>query len=113
VHRGQRGQCYVYELLHDAPADAGGPHLAGLIDVAALKAGTTTESSRGENIRFAPPSRGQRAPDAGDSRTGEQPATPDAARVSDVLPIDEAEPRMVGGALPRRSYPHSLAAVAR
>ncbi len=31
VHRGQRGQSYEYELLHDAPAYADGPHLAGLI----------------------------------------------------------------------------------
>lgn len=67
THRGQRGQSYVYELLHDAPAGSNLPHLAGLIDVDALKATPTTQSSRGQPGQFAglkPSSRGQRAPNA-------------------------------------------------
>jgi hypothetical protein len=37
VHRGGRGQSFVYELLYDGAGRDGKPHLMGLIDVAALK----------------------------------------------------------------------------
>jgi DNA primase len=37
VHRGGRGQSFVYELLHGLPASAGPKHLAGLIDVDQLR----------------------------------------------------------------------------
>src|SRR5581483_2996929 len=38
VHRGGRGQSFVYELLYDGGGKDGKPHLVGLIDVAALHA---------------------------------------------------------------------------
>lgn len=38
VHRGGRGQSFVYELLYDGGGKDGKPHLLGLIDVAALHA---------------------------------------------------------------------------
>jgi hypothetical protein len=37
VHRGGRGQSFVYELLYDGDAGIDAPHLSGLIDVAELK----------------------------------------------------------------------------
>ncbi len=37
VHRGGRGQSFVYELLYDGDAQQDHPHLSGLIDVAALR----------------------------------------------------------------------------
>lgn len=37
VHRGGRGQSFVYELLYDGQGQDGQPFLMGLIDVAALK----------------------------------------------------------------------------
>ena len=37
VHRGGRGQSFVYELLYDGDAERPAPHLSGLIDVAELK----------------------------------------------------------------------------
>lgn len=37
VHRGGRGQSFVYELLYDGAGRDGRPHLCGLIDVAALQ----------------------------------------------------------------------------
>ena len=37
VHRGGRGQSFVYELLYDGAGRDGKPFLMGLIDVAALK----------------------------------------------------------------------------
>ena len=41
IHRAERGQGYVYELLYDGDA-LGGVHLSGLIDVRALKEKTAT-----------------------------------------------------------------------
>jgi DNA primase catalytic core len=110
VHRGQRGQSYEYELLHDAPAEAAGPHLAGLIDVAALsESAPTTQSSRGVDGEFAPPSRGQRGPNAGTSRCDESPAKPVPARPDTESPTDAAESRTGGAARGRRSYPQTAA----
>jgi DNA primase len=37
VHRGGRGQSFVYELLYDGSGRDGAPHLCGLIDVERLK----------------------------------------------------------------------------
>jgi hypothetical protein len=37
VHRGGRGQSFVYELLHGLPAELGTKYLAGLIDVEQLR----------------------------------------------------------------------------
>jgi DNA primase len=37
VHRGGRGQSFVYELLYDGQGQDGKPFLMGLVDVAALK----------------------------------------------------------------------------
>ena len=45
VHRGGRGQSFVYELLYDGGGKDGRPHLTGLLDVEALKAEGTIETS--------------------------------------------------------------------
>lgn len=112
VHRGQRGQSYEYELLHDAPAEADGPHLAGLIDVAALRAAApTTPSSRGGDGEFAPPSRGQRGPNAGASRSAASPVEPGAERLDTASPTAGHKARDTQAASAARSYPQpSLAA---
>jgi DNA primase len=57
THRGQRGQSYEYELLHDQKLDeaqAHKPHLAGLLDPKTLNTPSTNPSSRGETHEFAP-----------------------------------------------------------
>ncbi len=93
VHRGQRGQSYEYELLHDGPLQEGKAHLAGLIDVDSLQnktgntnknanenvtknatentsdAATTTTSSRGQQAGFAGSSRPENGPVAGATRS--------------------------------------------
>ena len=38
VHRGGRGQSFVYEMLYDGGGEDGKPHLMGLIDAATLRA---------------------------------------------------------------------------
>lgn len=52
VHRGMRGQSFVYELVFDGPAASEVPHLSGLIDVA------TMASSRGSDPYLAGSTRG-------------------------------------------------------
>jgi hypothetical protein len=52
VHRGTRGQSFEYELLYDGSGGSGAPFVAGLIEVAALRSGTTTASSRGQTGQF-------------------------------------------------------------
>ena len=64
VHRGQRGQSFVYELLFDGQVDDTAPQLVGLLDIAALRDPTTIPSSRGNPIS----SRGESGEFAGSSR---------------------------------------------
>ncbi|MEQ1867587.1 MAG: hypothetical protein ABL996_23420 [Micropepsaceae bacterium] len=45
LHRAERGQCHVYELLHDGDGSPQ-PHLSGLIDVAALASFGTYDARR-------------------------------------------------------------------
>jgi DNA primase catalytic core len=53
VHRGCRGQTFVYELLYDGKGNSGETHLPGLIEPEEIeRLMTTTESSRGEDARF-------------------------------------------------------------
>ena len=58
VHRGGRGQSFVYELVFDGDAAAAAPHLSGLLNVASLTA--TTATSRGATPQVAGPTRPQR-----------------------------------------------------
>ncbi len=113
VHRGQRGQSYEYELLHDAPADADGPHLAGLIDMAALRHMPTTQSSPTHDPKFAGPSLPQRLPNAGVSPRGKPPAKPALARVP-ADPADGGSKAPISGAdtPPVMSYPKAVPALA-
>jgi DNA primase catalytic core len=79
VHRGTRGQSFVYELLFDGPAASESPHLSGLIDV------TTMASSRGEVPRFALSTRGERGASAGASRSPESAKKTENVAVPDDL----------------------------
>jgi hypothetical protein len=63
VHRGGRGQSFVYELLYDGSGRDGERFLVGLIDVAQLGLDTaTTETMRGLEREFDPPLRGHCSP---------------------------------------------------
>lgn len=65
VHRGMRGQSFVYELVFDGPAASEAPHLSGLIDV------TTMASSRGSDSHLAGSTRGHNGVIAVGSRSAE------------------------------------------
>jgi hypothetical protein len=70
VHRGGRGQSFVYELLWDGEGADGRPFLVGLFDPAAL--GQAYDSKfAGENAHLAGSSRSLRGPVAGGSRGAE------------------------------------------
>jgi hypothetical protein len=58
VHRGSRGQGFVYELLYDGQGQDGEPFVMGLVDVEALRASLRCESGgnfEGGNGHFEPP----------------------------------------------------------
>lgn len=77
VHRGQRGQSFEYELLHDQPPELDAKHLPGLIDMAKLQSTqstSTNQSSRGSGGQFAPQKRGSNGANAGGTRTLETAA---------------------------------------
>jgi hypothetical protein len=63
VHRGGRGQSFVYELLYDGAGKDGERFLVGLIDVAQLGLDTaTTGALRGSEVEFDPPLRAHSPP---------------------------------------------------
>jgi DNA primase len=70
VHRGMRGQSFVYELLFDGPDQTEAPHLSGLIDV------PTMASSRGSEAPVVGSTRGDHGPNAGVSRALESSTKP-------------------------------------
>jgi len=72
VHRGSRGQSFVYELLYDGDGGAA-PYLSGLIDVA------TMATSRGAESENAGSSRPAHGINAAASRSVETPASPSVA----------------------------------
>jgi hypothetical protein len=75
VHRGSRGQSFVYELLYDGDGSAA-PYLSGLIDV------TTMATSRGSESENAGASRPARGSHAATSHTVETPASAGVATLA-------------------------------
>lgn len=71
VHRGMRGQSFVYELLWESTGDESHARLHGLIDVETLKTVGMTKSSRGVKGKFAGSTRPQNGANAGSSRVEE------------------------------------------
>ncbi len=71
VHRGARGQSFVYELLYDGSGKDGAPFLTGLADVGTLRGTSATATSRGSEGHLAGATRPQRGVIAPASRPGE------------------------------------------
>lgn len=89
VHRGSRGQSFVYELLYDGDGGAA-PYLSGLIDT------VTMATSRGATPENAGSSRSQRGANAGASRSAETPANPSGAALA-ADPVRTRPKKHVGG----------------
>lgn len=100
THRGQRGQSYEYELLHDQASSEGqavGPHLSGLIDTRALQAepqtAPTNQSSRGLPGELAGPKRPQNGSNAGGVRSTKTTASPHGIRRAVEMPDEAGDSR--------------------
>jgi DNA primase catalytic core len=107
VHRGARGQSFVYELLYDGQGRDGAPFVTGLINVEALKDKTTTSTSRGVTPVFAGPTRGQSGPNAAGSRGTQSAANADVARLGEDPPAAAPKPPISRGNGPHASYGHA------
>lgn len=75
MHRGGRGQSFVYELLYDGGGNDGRPHLMGLVDPATLTpTGDDYDANvGGPTVSIEGPSSPHRAPTRGrssDERNG-------------------------------------------
>ena len=88
VHRGGRGQSFVYELLYDAPPDAQSKFLARLIDVEQLRQEYDANLSGLEGQRSGN-GRGQVGVMPGQSRPSEIVASADGAS-----PIAARDPKV-------------------
>jgi hypothetical protein len=82
VHRGGRGQSFVYELLFESQAADGKPRLPGLIDVETLRYGGKKSDPEPDKSRSSRP---QVAPVSRDGRSAPQPPTTDLSR--EIRPI--------------------------
>ena len=65
VHRGGRGQSFVYELCYDGQDSDGSAHLDGLTDVDALRGNATTQTWRGPQGELAGGWQGHGGPKSG------------------------------------------------
>jgi hypothetical protein len=70
VHRGGRGQSFVYELLYDGQGQEGQPHVNGLLDVEALRRARTITTVGSETPQFGEPVGGAPAPSGVGNGTG-------------------------------------------
>jgi DNA primase len=77
VHRGGRGQSFVYELLYDKSDDNEHKHLVGLIDAKKLNQHQYDKKKSGQNGEWSGSSRGQVGPKSGGSRGAENTKNPD------------------------------------
>ena len=113
VHRGQRGQSYEYELLHDQAPELDAKHLPGLIDMTKLQSAQSTStnpSSRGEGRQFAPPSRGQNGANAGGARSGKTAARAHEITLCAQTDDNQTKPRTTPATREPASYLQPLAA---
>ena len=78
IHRGGRGQSFVYELLYDAPPDAAGKFLARLSDVEQLKR-KYDGTGRGGSLEKSGASRPEAGAKSGRSRPRQIGASADGA----------------------------------
>lgn len=103
VHRGGRGQSFVYELLYDGDAEQPAPHLSGLIDVAELKR-RYDEKPSGQNSHRSVTGRPQVGAVSGDSRCLPHGGKANGSRDHDVIEQDGVPERTAPATKPRSSY---------
>ena len=73
IHKGYRGQSFVYELLYDGEGQDGSPFVLGLINVEKLRVSHNYDSKVADlNEKLAGPKRPQNAPETGVKRSEEK-----------------------------------------
>ena len=82
IHRGGRGQSFVYELLYEGQGDEGGRFLLGLIDAGKLSNDANRGGSEGdrgsENTDRGMPGAAQGHPKGGPSATAQNATSPNS-----------------------------------
>jgi hypothetical protein len=107
VHRGRRGQTFVYELLYDGAGRDGKPFLMGLVDVQALEE-TLECRLEGQNADLEHPTGSQRGtPEPPRGKTLEPPGASTSA-TSTEIPHQSSQARGFEGSQPQ--FPSSPAA---
>ncbi len=111
VHRGGRGQSFVYELAYNGEGEDGGAFVMKLLDVEQLKQVYDKKKS-GVKSEKSGSSRGQVGPKSGGGRTAENPQTQGTTTGAADLPENPPEcivPEKVktNGSYPYPSYAHS------
>jgi len=105
VHRGGRGQSFVYELLYDGDAQEDHPHLSGLIDVAALRTSYDyDEKKSGQNMHRSGSSRPQVGAKSGGGRDGESAIFASVDEAFSVSKVEFAENGLIRGSEQPASY---------
>jgi DNA primase catalytic core len=107
VHRGGRGQSFVYELLYDGQGQDGGAFLIGLLDPERLPeapAQRYDDDFEGSNAGFEGPSSPHRAPNEPGLRADESNATARRLDENDLDGATSAENALPGSASPPPSY---------
>ncbi len=103
VHRGGRGQSFVYELLYDGDAEIDAPHLSGLIDVAELEQ-TYDKKKSGAISNRSETGRPQVGVVSGESRHGQKGAKANGLKDQAVIDQDDVPERTVPANKPQSSY---------
>ena len=92
VHRGSRGQSFVYELLYDGQAEHDQSHLSGLIDVTALRTACEYDQKKsGQNGNVSGSSRPQVGPKSGGGRRCENAVFANGDKAFDRSVLESAE----------------------
>ena len=82
IHRGKRGQSFVYELLYEGQGTDGKPFLMGLIDVTKLTSASAYDGEKsGENADKSAAGRAVAGPKSGRGRGGKNATLPGENRV--------------------------------
>jgi len=113
VHRGGRGQSFVYELLYEGQGKDGGSFMMGLIDIAQLKTTTTkttTQSTRGKTSELAVPKRPQNGGEAGGLRSQQNHGNPLPDKACDKKEREPVKNTQIGASKTTASYPHPILA---
>ncbi len=105
VHRGSRGQSFVYELLYDGDASQDQPHLSGLIDVIALQTSCAyDEKLAGRNTNVAGSKRPQNGLKTGGWRESEKAVVSNSDKAFSLSELESAEKALIQPSESTASY---------